>query len=114
MSSWTADKLGQEGSAVSLSTHVLDMTTGRPAAGVRVRLDEVDAGTTDEDGRLLLPEVGTGRHRLAFSTGDYFDRHGKAAFHPEVLVTFTVDSPEQHYHVPLLVGPYSYTTYRGS
>jgi 5-hydroxyisourate hydrolase len=99
---------------VSLSTHVLDTMSGRPAVGVRVRLDGVRAGVTDEDGRLRLPAVPAGVHRLSFDTADYFAAHGVPSFHPEVVVAFTVEDPDRHYHVPLLAGPYAYTTYRGS
>lgn len=99
---------------MSLSTHVLDTMIGRPAAGLAVRLDDADVGVTDADGRLALPHAAVGVHRLAFNTGDYFSRRGITAFHPEVVVTFTIDDGRQHYHVPLLISPYSYTTYRGS
>jgi hydroxyisourate hydrolase len=103
---------------MSLSTHVLDTDRGEPAAGVPVRLErlvdggwtEVAAGTTDDDGRLgdFVPAArwGTGRYRLTFATG--------GVFFPEVTVAFTVTSPDRHYHVPLLVSAYAYTTYRGS
>ncbi len=99
---------------MSLTTHVLDMTTGRPAAGVQVSLDGTDAGVTDAGGRLRLPPAGRGSHDLAFGTGDYFAARGVVAFHPAVTIRFTIDDPDEHHHVPLLVGPFSYTTYRGS
>jgi 5-hydroxyisourate hydrolase len=108
---------------VSLSTHVLDATTGRPAPGVAVRLDErVDGewrttaqASTDADGRIgALGDPGAGIHRLRFDTGGYFGAAGVETFYPEVTVTFTVVNPAAHHHVPLLLSPFSYSTYRGS
>ena len=106
-----------------ITTHVLDTAKGRPAAGVPValyRLDERGAweelgiGTTDADGRCrtLMPEVPlpAGTYRLVFDTGAY---HGPAAFYPEVAVVF-VGERGGHYHVPLLLSPFGYSTYRGS
>ena len=101
-----------------ITTHVLDTSTGRAASGVAVRLlrddHQVAAGATDDDGRWgavpdAAPESGT--YRLVFSTGDYF---GGASFHPRVTVEFTVADPAEHHHVPLLLSPYGYTTYRGT
>ncbi|GAA1508976.1 hydroxyisourate hydrolase [Sphaerisporangium rubeum] len=107
---------------MSLSTHVLDATLGRPAEGVAVRLERdgraVATGSTDHDGRLRdwlpdgEPEAGT--YRLVFGTGEYFTRLGVDAFYPEVVVTFTVADPAAHHHVPLLLSPFAYSTYRGS
>lgn len=101
----------------TLSTHVLDTAEGRPAAGIRIRLetrdgDELGAATTDEDGRVS--ELGPGRlpvgdYVLRFETGSYV-----AGFYPEVVVVFTVQDADDHYHVPLLLSPYGYSTYRGS
>lgn len=112
---------------MTLSTHVLDTTTGRPAAGVAVRLESRDpaggwrvagAGRTDADGRLAdwLPDgvPGSGRHRLVFDTGRYFAAGGLDAFFPEVRVEFAVGARSGHLHVPLLVSPFAYSTYRGS
>jgi 5-hydroxyisourate hydrolase len=105
----------------TLSTHVLDATRGIPAAGVAVVLHD-EAGTaswravTDDDGRVkdLAPGgVGPGTYRLTFRTGDYHARTGQDGFYPEVTVAFRVDE-ERHYHVPLLLSPYAYSTYRGS
>ncbi|MEU8398595.1 hydroxyisourate hydrolase [Nonomuraea sp. NPDC048892] len=99
---------------MSFSTHVLDAVTGRPAAGLRVRLEHdgrvVAEGRTDADGRLKGWDPAAGVHRVVFDTGAYL----KETFYPEVVVTFTVTDPAQHYHVPLLLSPYAYSTYRGS
>lgn len=99
---------------MSLSTHVLNAATGRPADGVAVRLERADgtvlaAGHTDADGRIKdLPAPESGVHRLVFDTGDL------SPFYPEVTIAFTVTDPAEHYHVPLLLSPYSFSTYRGS
>ena len=111
----------------TLSTHVLDAVTGDPAAGVTVTLarrqDGSDGGwtelsnaTTDGDGRVrdLAPSgLEPGVHQLVFATGDYFAATGRTGFYPEVALTFTV-TEERHYHVPLLLSPYAFSTYRGS
>lgn len=108
-----------------VTTHVLDTSRGRPAAGVGVRFERVTdrgaeavgGGTTDADGRLrdLGPEVlDGGTYRLVFGTGDYFARLGQETLYPEVAITFTLAADGGHYHVPLLVSPFGYTTYRGS
>lgn len=105
---------------MSLSTHVLDAARGRPAAGVAVRLERdgavLAAATTDGDGRVgdLAAELAAGTYRLAFATGDYFAATGQQGFYPEVVVAFTVTDPAQHHHVPLLLSPFAYSTYRGS
>lgn len=109
----------------TLTTHVLDVALGRPAAGVGVRLERAGAvggdalaeRSTDADGRigeLGPPTLPAGRYRLVFATGDYFAGTGRETFHPQVSVEFEIADPDQHYHVPLLVSPYGYTTYRGS
>ncbi len=110
-----------------ISTHVLDTALGRPAAGIPVTLevrsdgawDHRGGGFTDDDGRIAVLlrdgdplEVGT--YRLSFDTGAYHRGHGNAAFHPRVVVEFDVEAPGEHYHVPLLLSPFAYTTYRGS
>jgi 5-hydroxyisourate hydrolase len=108
-----------------ITTHVLDTSRGCPAAGVPVVLERaVDSGwqsvghdTTDADGRardLLSSAPGDGRYRLTFDTGAYFSAIGEAGFYPEVSVTFVVAHGEDHYHVPLLLSPFGYSTYRGS
>ena len=109
---------------MSLSTHVLDAVRGRAAAGVTVRLDRVLHGdtwvpvvtdTTDSDGRIRFPaDLQHGTHRLVFDTAAYFEARGTAAFYPEVAIAFTVADPAEHYHVPLLLSPFAYSTYRGS
>lgn len=111
----------------AITTHILDTTRGRPASGVRVVLEqasgdgfrEVGAGMTDADGRLktLMPagsELQAGKYRLTFHTEGYFAAQGVDGFYPEVSITFLVREPKQHYHVPLLLNPYGYSTYRGS
>jgi 5-hydroxyisourate hydrolase len=110
-----------------ITTHILDISRGRPAAGVTVVLEaekdggfaEIARGVTDDDGRcrtLLAederPEAGV--YRLRFETGAYFEGRGEARFHPFVTIAFSVDAPEEHYHVPLLLSPFGFTTYRGS
>jgi 5-hydroxyisourate hydrolase len=103
---------------VSISTHVLDATTGRPASGVAVRLDGADGaplaeGHTDFDGRCALApyDLEPGTYALTFDTGGYF---AERTFYPSVTVAFRVADGAAHHHVPLLLSPYSYTTYRGS
>ncbi len=108
-----------------LTTHVLDTARGRPAAGVRVTVQvqdgdgwrDVGGGVTDTDGRvpgLLAGELSAGTHRLTFATGAWFEAQGVAGFYPEVAVVCRIDDPGAHYHVPLLLSPYGYSTYRGS
>ena len=105
---------------MSVSTHVLDSVTGRPAGGVAVRLfagEELLAeGVTDRDGRCRLTEDATalGTHRLVFATGPWFAEQGREAFYPEVVLTFAVQEPGERHHVPLLLAPFAYSTYRGS
>ena len=105
---------------MSLSTHVLDAATGRPAAGVRVAVERrTDAGwepvterRTDADGRVAsLGELAVGVHRLRFDVEGYL---GPDCFYPEVAVSFRVTEPAAHLHVPLLLSPFAYSTYRGS
>ena len=100
---------------MSLSTHVLDTARGRPAAGVAVELrrdgEVVTSAVTDEDGRASFGDVGAGAFELEFAVGAYF---GEQPFLDRVPVRFTISDPAAHYHVPLLVSPWSYSTYRGS
>jgi 5-hydroxyisourate hydrolase len=110
-----------------ITTHVLDTAEGRPAAGVSVILEmrqtsdwvPVGRGETDADGRVsgLVqgPQLSRGLYRLTFDTGAYHRiRSGAAPFFPEVTITFNVVDSSAHYHVPLLLSPYGYSTYRGS
>ncbi len=109
-----------------VTTHVLDTARGTPAAGVMVCLErvsgtgrtEIARARTDGDGRAgsLGPEqLAPGTYRLVFDTGDYLaGESGRAPFFPEVAITFTVDGAAPHYHVPLLLSPFGFTTYRGS
>jgi 5-hydroxyisourate hydrolase len=108
---------------MTLSTHILDTSSGRPAGGVSVRLEAFDgngwrsvsSATTDVDGRIgdLLGEetLVRGEYRLTFEVGAYL---GDDAFYPEIAVVFRVDSPDEHHHIPLLLSPFGYSTYRGS
>jgi 5-hydroxyisourate hydrolase len=109
----------------TVSTHVLDTALGASAAGVPVRLErvsgsgpeEIGRASTDADGRVrdIGPErLPAGTYRLVFDTAGYFAQQRTAGFFPEVAVTFTVDGEGQHYHVPLLLSPFGYVTYRGS
>ena len=113
-----------------ITTHILDTSRGKPAVGVTVVLAKsvdndpkmwrvFDPVTTNEDGRVaeLYPadepfEVGW--HRLRFEVGDYFAAQGVDAFYPYVEITFNIESVDEHYHVPLLLNPFGYSTYRGS
>ena len=106
---------------MSISTHVLDAVPGKPAAGVPVTL--LDAGHTmltsaytDVDGRIaaLGAELSLGVYRLTFDTAAYFAAQGVSAFYPEVTITFEITDAAAKYHVPLLLSPYAYSTYRGS
>ena len=112
----------------AVTTHVLDLSTGRPAAGVEVHLDRLadtgewsrlGEGETDIDGRLRTLLAGntplaTGTYRLVFGTGAYFSRLNVPTLYPHVTVVFNASQSETHYHVPLLLSPYGYSTYRGS
>jgi 5-hydroxyisourate hydrolase len=102
-----------------ISTHVLDAALGRPAAGVAVELERPDgtrsAAVTDDDGRVTqFAGGGAGVHRLHFATAAYFAATGQTGFYPEVTVAFRLDPGREHHHVPLLLSPYAYSTYRGS
>jgi 5-hydroxyisourate hydrolase len=105
-----------------VTAHVLDATAGTPAAGVAVTLlsaagEVITTATTDDDGRV--PELGpalldAGDYRIEFGTGAYFASQARATFYPRVAVDFTVVAGQAHYHVPLLLSPFAYSTYRGS
>lgn len=111
----------------AITTHVLDTALGCPASGVPITLElqsgdawtPLGRGSTDADGRLrtLLPadqRPTAGTYRISFDTAYYFAATGVTGFFPSVQITFVVADPAQHYHVPLLLSPFSYSTYRGS
>ena len=106
----------------TLSTHVLDTSLGQPAQGVHVSLvtlagAALDEGTTDADGRIgtIGPErLEPGHYRLRFDSGAYFAASRTTAFYPEVAIAFTITDADEHYHVPVLLNPFGYATYRGS
>jgi len=110
-----------------ITTHVLDTSRGRPANGVPVLLEfhaeegwrEIARAETDADGRArqLLPPgsaLTAGTWRLTFGVGKYFETSGVESFYPEASIVFIIRDTDQHYHVPLLLSPYGYSTYRGS
>lgn len=112
---------------MTISTHVLDISIGRPAAAVAVRLlrldgsawTEVSATVTDADGRVaaLLPPgaaAAAATFRLTFDVAGYFAARAQETFYTTVTIDFVVRDPTAHHHVPLLVSPYGYSTYRGS
>lgn len=112
----------------TISTHVLDTARGVPAEGLPITLEEqvtggwerIGGGVTNDDGRvrdLLDPDrdgLVEGVYRMTFDTGAYFQRHAITGFYPVVRIVFEVAAPNEHYHVPLLLSPYGYSTYRGS
>jgi len=110
-----------------ITTHVLDVSIGRPAANVPVLLEaqsangawsEAGRGVTDNDGRLKDLAAGkifaAGIYRLAFDTGAYFAGRKIAGLYPQVIIVFEVKDAQEHYHIPLLLSPFAYSTYRGS
>lgn len=110
-----------------ITTHVLDVSIGQPAVGISVTLEiettdsgwkELSRGATDGDGRvrhLLAPgSLVEGTYRLRFGTHAYFDSRKIKGLYPEVSVTFSVRNAKDNYHIPLLLSPFGYTTYRGS
>ena len=111
-----------------ITTHILDTSRGKPAVGVTVTLAQLGAdgaatdmgrGQTDADGRLktLLAEgrrLDAGDYRLTFDVGAYFAKDNVASFYPTVSITFRIVGTGEHYHVPLLLNPYGYSTYRGT
>jgi 5-hydroxyisourate hydrolase len=112
---------------MTITTHVLDTARGCPASAVPVVLERHDGagewrvmatGETDADGRVKgftnASSLVAGLYRLVFDTGSYFAKAGVRAFYPQVIIVFDTAAGESHYHVPLLLGPFGYTTYRGS
>ncbi len=109
-----------------ITTHVLDVARGSPAAGVAVRLEAGSAGgwreigraTTDADGRVRgfddAPDLAAGEYRLSFDVGEWFAAQGRGSFWPRVEIAFAVADAAADHHVPLLLSPFGYTTYRGS
>lgn len=117
----------QNVTASPITTHVLDTALGRPANGIAAVLEffeegqwrPIGMGTTNSDGRIrdLLPAdrpLASGMYRMSFDTGSYFTNQGVEGFYPYVVVVFELKAPERHYHVPLLLSPFAYSTYRGS
>ncbi|HVS45253.1 MAG TPA: hydroxyisourate hydrolase [Verrucomicrobiae bacterium] len=110
---------------MTLSTHVLDTARGLPAQGIAVTLVhlvgdariDVASGLTDADGRIASPfggELDSGSYELSFAAGFYFAKMGTPSFYDEIPIRFHIDAGIKHYHVPLLLAPWAYSTYRGS
>lgn len=110
-----------------VSVHVLDLQTGEPTPGVAVTLErhvdkdwrKLAQGSTDREGRIreLFPAgqaLIKGEYRIVFNTGDHYSRAGKPSFFPRIPVEFQVDDTARHYHIPLLLSPFGYSTYRGN
>ncbi|MET4000084.1 hydroxyisourate hydrolase [Marinobacterium sp. MBR-109] len=110
-----------------LSVHVLNLENGLPSPDVTVTLEQkegdswksLNSGVTNEQGRItaLFPEgqsLVTGTYRVTFETGNWFDKHDTETFFPEIPVIFNVDGAVEHYHIPLLLSPYGFSTYRGN
>ena len=108
-----------------ITSHILDTSRGVPAANIEVQLElkdgdqwqSVGGGTTNDDGRvadLMISAPATGHYRINFMVADYFSAQQQSSFYPIIRIEFSVDDPTQHYHVPLLLNPFGYSTYRGS
>ncbi len=111
-----------------ITTHVLDTANGSPAEGIKITLEqqiedgswlEKATGVTNSVGRImdLLAEddlLDSGLYRMVFVTASYFQKQGVSYFYPEIEVKFMLQNPNQHYHIPLLLSPFGYSTYRGS
>jgi 5-hydroxyisourate hydrolase len=113
--------------ASPITTHVLDTSRGQPATGISVKLERLSGATnwqaiaegkTNSDGRItdLLPSgsLVVGTYRLIFAVTEYFQKLDIASFYPRITIEFQIDAPAEHYHVPLLLSPFGYSTYRGS
>lgn len=111
----------------TISSHILDTSRGRPAAGIGVTLEVLNGeewsviseAETDQDGRVKADtfsqtQLPAGTYRLTFATGRYFEALNHESFYPEVNVKFKIEGGSAHYHVPLLISPFGYSTYRGS
>jgi 5-hydroxyisourate hydrolase len=118
---------GAEPSRSPITVHVLDTQRGKPAADMKVVLEqtegkewrEIGKATTGANGRVetLLPKdkpLAAGVYRLTFDTGAYFADNKIKTFYPQVVIAFTIDKPTEHYHVPLILSPFGYSTYRGN
>jgi 5-hydroxyisourate hydrolase len=106
---------------MTLSTHVLDAVSGRPATGVAVTLLDAHhtvlaSALTDDDGRVanIGDDLAAGIFRLRFDTATYFAAHGITGFYPEIVIAFEITDAAARHHVPVLLSPYAYSTYRGS
>lgn len=108
-----------------ITSHVLDTSRGLPAGNIEVQLEleennqwqSIGGGTTDRDGRvanLASSDLVAGHYRISFQVADYFAALHKDSFYPVIRIEFSVDDPTEHYHVPLLLNPFGYSTYRGS
>ena len=109
-----------------ITTHMLDVSLGKPASGILCRLEklasqnswsEVGKGTTNSDGRienLMEGSLAKGVYRIEFLTKPYFDQKSTRSFYPSITVTFEVLNEQEHYHVPVLLSPFGFSTYRGS
>ncbi len=117
--------IGAEGNMTRITTHVLDTALGKPGTGIAVRLERFDGGTsvpvaaarTDAEGRVrdwTPATVPGGRYRLVFETGAWFHASGRETLYPEIVIHVIVSESEPHYHIPVLLSPFGYSTYRGS
>jgi 5-hydroxyisourate hydrolase len=106
-----------------ITTHILDTSIGRPAAQVQISLfyqgHQIASGQTNDDGRILqwLPldyQLKSGIYQIVFEIGDWMKAQNRACFYPKVTIDFEVQNTNEHYHVPLLINPFGYSTYRGS
>ena len=105
-----------------VTTHILDLVTGRPSSGVRVALffegEQIAQSETDDDGRIASWNsefrLERGSYRLEFDVGPWFSSLGRETFYEEIQIAFLVNNVEEHFHVPLLLSPHGYSTYRGS
>jgi len=118
---------GAEAARSPITVHVLDTSRGKPAAGMAVLLEQADGkewrelarGKTDGDGRIetLLPRnkpIAAGVYRVTFESGAYFAGSKTRTFYPRITILFEVVDPKEHYHIPLLLSPFGYSSYRGS